>query len=75
MEEITEITREGITCLHARLTVYEFLLEILYGQKWAPAALTKPSKQETKSWTSFGAVLTIRRAFLRNTMPMRFRLK
>ncbi len=48
MEEITEITREGITRLHARLTVHEFLLEILYGQKWATGSADEAQQARNK---------------------------
>ncbi len=43
-----ETTREGITRLHARLTVYEFLLEILYGQKWATGSADEAQQARNK---------------------------
>ena len=42
------MTTKDITQLHARLTVYEFLLEILYGQQWATRSAADARQMKDK---------------------------
>ena len=43
-----ETTREGITRLHARLTVYEFLIEILYCHHWATGSADDAEQERNR---------------------------